>query len=812
MFRNYFKIALRQLKKHKMYSAIKIGGFSLGIAACLLIALYIRDEMSYDRSYPDPNRIFRVTLEYNNLGTTETGADWPAPMSGALREDFPEVENAGRLMPHELFYGAGSNELRRSDKMQDNYEDRFSFADQNILDILQPRMIYGDRKTALSAPNSMVITRRMAEKYFPGENPVGKTMILNEDKTKPYTVSGVMEDFPTNSHIQYDFLLTLTGHEFWPGEQLYWGASNYYTYIRVKPGSNIAALRDKLKLIITKYYMPMLRQAGDKTADSLEKNAKILLQPISDVHLKSYNIDDELHNGDIRFVRLFGAIACFILILACINFINLSTARSANRAREVGLRKVIGSYRIHLVKQFLTESTLFSLLSFFLGILLAWLLIPYFNFVAEKSLSIPWTSWWLLPILILAALVVGIIAGLYPSFYLSAFKPIEVIKGQLSRGSRNSRLRNVLVVFQFAISIMLIVGTIIIYGQMKFILHRKLGYDKDQVMLIQGANTLGKGSPAFKQELTTLSQVKSVSVCDFLPVSGTKRDGETFWKEGRTKEDIGISGQLWPVDHDYIRTMGMQILRGRDFSREMASDSDAIIINQAMAEKLALNGDSAIGKRITIGRSIYHIIGLMQDFNFESMRQGVNPLSLILGGSGSTIVSVKINTPDMASAIARVTSVWKRFSPNQPIRYVFMDERFASMYADIQRVGRLFGGFSILAIVIACLGLFALSAFMAEQRMKEISVRRVLGATVSQMVGLLSRNFLLLVGIAFLIASPLAWWVMHKWLQDFAYQIPITPWMFLGAGSLILVIALLTVSFQSVKAALTNPSRGLRSE
>ena len=810
MFRNYFTIALRQLRKQKMYSVIKIGGFALGIAACLLIALYIRDELSYDKSYPDASRIYRVIVKFDNNGKMEMGADWPPPLARALREDFPEVESSGRLMPHELFYGAGSNEIRRTDKIENNYENKFTYFDQSLLDILKIPMVYGERHQALAEPNTMVISRRKADKYFPGENPVGKLMILNDDKNKVYKITGVMENFPTTSHLQYDFLMTLSNYELWTGEQTGWGSSNYMTYVSLKPGASAAQLQSKLKLIITKYYIPTMKAAGDKLADGLENKAWLLLQPVADIHLKSYNIEDGLEKGDIRFVWLFGAVAIFILILACINFINLSTAKSANRAKEVGLRKVVGSLRGSLVWQFLTESLLFSFLSFALAILLAVVLLPYFNVLSAKSLAIPWSAPWLIPVLVASAAGIGILAGLYPSFYLSSFRPIEVLKGQVSRGIKNSMLRNGLVVFQFTTSIILIISTLVIYRQTHFILNKKPGFDKDQVLLIEGANTLDKKTNAFKEEMLRIPQIKSVSVCDYLPISGSKRDEETYYREGRTKIDIGVSAQRWLVDYDYLNTMGMRIVAGRGFSSDMASDSSAIIINQAMAKKMGLK--NPLGQRITNGWQPMQVIGVVADFNFETMKQDIGPLSMVLNKYNSSIISVKMKGSDAKNTIAAISAVWKNFAPSQPIRYSFLDESYAQMYSDVQRMGQIFTSFAVLAIIIACLGLFALSAFMAEQRNKEISIRKVLGASVSGITAMLSTYFIRLVFLSILIATPISWWAMNKWLQDFAYRLPISGWLFVFAGLLAIGIALVTVSFQAIKAAVANPVTSLRSE
>jgi putative ABC transport system permease protein len=813
VLRNYLKIAIRQLRKQKMYAAIKIGGFALGIAACLLIGLYIRDELSFDKSYPDADRIYRVVGYYNIDGKTEKGTDWPAPMGKTLKSDFPEVEISGRLMPNSLFEKAGSNEVRRTDQVQNTYEQGFTYADQEMLDVLQLPMVYGKRELALKEPLTMVISKRKADKYFPGKNPVGQVMYLNNDKTKPYRIGGVMQDIPETSHLRkFDFLLTLKGIEFYNGEQNNWNASNYPDYIKLRPGTNIAQFEKKITHdIIKKYYLPEMIKGGMKDAEKEAAKFSLHLQNVSDINLYSYDIYDDTPHGDVRFIWLFGAVAGFILVIACINFVNLSTAKSANRAKEVGLRKAVGSYRSSLINQFLAESTVYSVLSFVIGIILAWILLPYFNILASKSLSMPWNEWWLMPCLIAAAFIVGVVAGLYPAFYLSGFNPAQVLKGSISTGSKNSILRNSLVVFQFSASIILIICTLVIYNQTQFILHQKVGFDKDQVVVIQGTNTLGdKNVKSFKNELLKLSSVKNVSISDYLPVSGTKRNGNTFFKEGRTKLDPGVGGQYWQIDDTYLKTMGMKLVEGRNFSYTMAADTQgSVIINQTLAKKLNLK--TPIGARITNGYGKYTVVGVVEDFNYESMRDHIEPIVLNFGLSTS-IVSVKVGGTDMKNTLANITATWRKYSPDQPIRYTFLDEQFANMYADVQRTGSIFTSFAVLAVIIACLGLFALSAFMAEQRSKEIGIRKVLGATVTNITGLLSIDFVKLVLIAIVIASPIAWYGMNKWLQDFAYKAPISWWIFALAGFTAIVIALFTVSFQSVKAALMNPVKSLKSE
>lgn len=808
MFKNYLTIALRQLGKHKFYSAIKIGGFALGIATCLLITLYMRHELSYDKSYPDAARIYRVIANYDDNGKVIQGTAFAAPFAKALKATFPQIELSGRLMPFPLFWGAGSNEVMPEGKTDNTFEEGFSYADQSLLDMLHLPMVYGDQAHALAEPYTMILSRRKAEKYFPHQNPVGKLFYLNNDKKFPWKVGGVMEDMPTTTHLQYDFFLSLTGHKLWDGEQELWWNQNYDTYVKLQPGMDSHQMETKFITMLRSVLLPLYTEKGVKDAQKQVNSISVKLQPVSEIHLNA-EIGDAHTHGDIRFVRLFGAVAVFILLLACINFINLSTARSAGRAREVGLRKVIGSRRVALVRQFLLESLVLSFFSFLLAIALAWLLLPLFNKMAGTTLHFPWAEWWLFPTMIGAAVVVGVLAGLYPSIYLSGFKPVDVLKGQVSMGARGGRLRSALVVFQFTTSIILIIATFVIRGQMDFLLNRKLGFDKDQVIQVQGVSSLDKQIRTFRNELMTVKGVKSASLSDFLPVAGSKRNMGTVYNEGKDKEETGVGAQFWNVDQNYLPTMGIQLVAGRNFSKDLLSDSLSIIVNEAMVKKLGLK--EPLGKRFGHGQWQHRIIGVMKDFNFETMKQEIGPLCFVIGGWANTI-SVKVNAADMGATLGRIGALWKSYSPHQEFRYVFMDESFARMYADVQRTGLLFTSFAVLAVIIACLGLFALSAFMAEQRSREIGIRKVLGATVGQMASLLSVNFVKLVIIAFVIATPIAWWGMHKWLQDFVYRIDISGWVFLLSGGLVVTIALLTISFQAMRAATANPAKSLRSE
>ncbi|MBS1662766.1 MAG: ABC transporter permease [Bacteroidetes bacterium] len=812
MFRNYLKIALRQLRKQKFYSAIKIGGFALGIATCLLITLYIRSELSYDKDYPEGDRLFRITGEFKNEdGSFNRGAAWQAPFAQALKNDYPQIEQVARIMPYKLFWGAGNNQFRRLDRTQDVYEEGFTWADSTLPVMFGFKMVYGNAEEALARPFTLIMSRRKAEKFYPGQDPVGKQVVINDEADKPWTIGGVMEDPSPYSHLDYDFYLSMTGHKLWDGEQESWNASNYDTYIKVRPGTNRAQLEDNIQGIVKKFWYPVMVANGNKMADVLLKNLRYQVQPVADIHLGS-EINDSHPHGDRKYIWLFGAIAAFILILACINFINLSTARSANRAKEVGLRKVVGSRRTGLVQQFLTESLVLSMFSFLLAIGLAWALLPLFNKLAGTSIRFPWGEWWLVPIVLGSMLLVGLVSGLYPSFYLSAFRPVEVLKGQVARGSRHSGLRSVLVVFQFTTSVILIIATMVVYSQMQMILNRKMGFDKDQVLLIQGTGTLDKQLPAFKADLEKLSGIKAVSITDFLPLSGGKRNMNTWWEPGHQKTDQGVAAQRWYGDVDYMKVLGVKMAEGRSFSPVMPTDSQAVVINQAMARKLGWK--NPIGRRIANGGlsdSGHIIIGVMEDFNFEKIKQDVGPLCLFLG-RWSSIVAVKMNTKDIKGMISGVGGVWKKFAPQQSLRYTFMDEEFQNMYKDVQRTGNITTALATLAIVIACLGLFALSAFMAEQRRKEMGIRKVLGASVAQVAGLLSRDFLKLVLIAFVIASPIAYLMMNKWLEDYVYRISIGAWMFAGAGAMVLLIALATICVQAIRAAITSPVGALKQE
>ncbi|HET8735517.1 MAG TPA: ABC transporter permease [Pricia sp.] len=805
MLKNHIKTAWRSIKKDRLFTAIKIGGFAVGIAACLLITLFIRDELSYDTQYANADRIYRVVLQAEIDGEIMKSTHFPLPFAETLEADFPEIEKAGKVFGSALASG-GKRAFRPAGQKQNVFEKGFLYGDQEVFEILEIPLEQGNSKEVLVRPGSIVISESKAAKYFPNGNALGKTLILDDNPSRPYTVTGVMRDFPSNAHLNFDFLLPIED------TNMSWTSQNYFTYVLLDGRSNTAELQKKMTSIIDNYVIPAQVQRGrDASFIDVLKKIEYRLQPIGDIHLKSdLAMADGLEHGDIRFVWLFAAIAGFILLLAGINFINLSTAKSANRAKEVGLRKTVGAFKSNLVTQFLTESVLFSCISFVLGTLLAWGLLPLFNSIAAKTISIPWATWWFVPILFVSAVVIGIVAGLYPAFYLSAFRPVNVLKGSVSTGGKGGRLRSGLVVFQFSTSIILIIGTLIINKQMNFILKKELGYDKEQVVILEGVNVLGSKAESFKEQLLQLPQIRQVSQSDYLPVEGSKRNQTTFKKVGRGSEDGGVLSQTWRVDYDYIKTLGMQIGEGRDFSREFASDSvNSVIINRKMANDLGL--EKPLGKQIDNNYQHWTIIGVVEDFHFQSLKEGITPLALTLGNDLGTL-AIKIGSGNIDESLAAITALWDQNVPDQALSYVFLDQRFAQMHADVQRTGKIFNSFTLFAIFVACLGLFALSAFMAEQRRKEISIRRVLGASFRDIYKILSIKFLKLVGIAILIAIPIGWYMMSRWLEDFAYRISIGWEMFVAAGLIALVIAIATISYQSVGAALIQPLKSLRTE
>ncbi len=809
MIRNYFKIAIRNLWKNKGYSAINIFGLAVGLATCLVISLYVLDELSYDRFYANADRIYRINSDIRmggaNLRLTQT-SDMMGPL---LKKDYPQVEEYTRI------YNNNGGKLIKKDN-QFITEQKVAHADSTFFNVFSLPAIEGDTKTALNEPNTVVINESVAKKYFNDIHVLGKTLeVKNGNSITPYKITAVIKDIPHNSHINFEFLFSMKNVEY------QWGAltsHNFHTYLRLKEGTDYKAFQKNFETYIDKYVlaeakqymninsMEEFRKAGNKIEYSLI--------PLTKIHLYSDYTYEITPPGNIQYIYIFGAVALFILFIACINFINLSTARSANRAKEVGIRKVLGTERKTLIAQFLVESIVTVIISLIIALIIAWLALPLFNDITEKNIGFnDLGQLHIIPFLLAIPFVVGCLAGSYPALFLSAFNPITVLKGNSNTKFKKSSLRNVLVVFQFATSIVLIIGTIIVYNQLHYIQNKKLGYSKEQVLVINGTDALNDNINSFKQDVLGFSGVKSGTISSYLPVSSSGRNDNSFSKDAVMDVKNAIDMQSWTVDYDYIPTMGMEIIKGRNFSKDYA-DSNSILINETTAKFLGY--ENPLGQKIyTFGDSrskiALTIIGVIRNFNFESLRQEVGPLCMKLGPS-TAFTSFKIDAANTKTLIAQIENKWKAMAPSMPFSYRFLDDSFNQMYKNEQRIGKVAISFAVLAILIACLGLFGLATYMAEQRTKEIGIRKVLGASVSNIVNMLSKDFIKLVLLASVLAFPLAWWAMQQWLQDFAYRISIGWWVFAAAGVTALLIAIITVSFQAIKAALANPVKSLRTE
>jgi putative ABC transport system permease protein len=630
---------------------------------------------------------------------------------------------------------------------------------------------------------------------------------------------------PVNGHFHFDIIISMAGLD--ESKNTNWLSNNFHTYVLLRESADAKAFEAKLHNVIKTYVGPQAVEVlgGDFTVNKLFEGGnkyQYWLTPIRDVHLHSDLQIEIEHNGDITYVYLFTAIAFFILLIACINFMNLSTARSSSRAKEVGIRKVLGSLRSHLVRQFLVESILLSLGAVVLALTVSILLLPSFNLLASKRLELPLDNVGFYVILFSLGVLLGVIAGIYPSFFLSAFRPIEVLKGKLSLGMKSGSIRSGLVVFQFSISIFLIIGTLVIYRQLDYIQHKKIGFNKDQVIVIQNAYSLNNQLQSFKDELLKDSKIINGTISGFLPVSGFNRNDNSHWPEGKQPTAENLVGiQNWDVDYDYVKTFAMKIVQGRDFSPDFPSDSSAIILNQAAVK--AFGFSDPIGKRITTfmmtdDNSIdknatitFTIVGVVEDFHFESLRQNITPLYLHLGTNRGNI-SFRFEARNTQDVIKTIEQTWKRMAPGQPFEYTFLNDEFGRMYSSEQRLGTIFALFSSLAIVIACLGVFALSAFTTEQRTKEIGIRKVLGASVGSIVMLLSKEFGRLIVISIVLATPVAWYAADWWLKNYIYKVDVGILVYVLAGSSALVIAWLTMGYHSIKAASSNPVNSLHSE
>ena len=811
MLKNYLKIAWRNLLKNKTFSIINIAGLAIGLACFLLIALYVADELSYDRYNINADRIYRVNTDLRFGGSDMKLAVCSDPMAATLKRDYPQVEDAARI-----YASSGSKLIKKGTVFIE--EQRVANADSTLFNIFTLPAIEGDTQHALSEPNSVVITESMANKYFGSTHVTGKIIETSEQKNNLYKITAVIKDIPHNSHFNFDFLFSMHNLNYDFGHYL---NHNFQTYVLLKKGTDYKAFDKNFVQVVEKYVLPQAKQfmqissmeAFRKSGNNLEYH----LMPVTDIHLKSGRFPELDVNGSMQYVYIFSAVALFILLIACINFMNLSTARSASRSKEVGIRKVLGTNKKSLVWQFLTESTMMVFIALTIALFIASLIMPFFNDVSSKSLTIATLfSYKTLPFLLLLPFVVGALAGSYPAFFLSSFQPIAVLKGKVNAGFKKSSLRSGLVIFQFAISIVLIIGVTIIYNQLNYIQTKKLGFNKDQVLILNGTGALDKNAEVFKNEVAKMNGIKSASFGGYLPVNGSSRSDDTYSTGAVLNDKNAFSMQSWSVDYDYINTLGMELSKGRNFSREFKTDSSAVIINETAAKMLGYN--NPIGKKIyTFTNDIppqsiaYTVIGVVKDFHFESLRQTIGPLCMRMANNSWATV-FKVSTTDIKGLLKNIETKWKTMAPGMPFNYQFLDESFDNMYRAEQRIGKIALAFAILTILIACLGLFGLATYMAEQRTKEIGVRKVLGASVSNLISMLSKDFLKLVLVAALLAFPIAWYAMHKWLQDFAFKVNISWWVFILAGVISVSIAILAVSSQAIKAALNNPVKSLRTE
>ncbi|MEO6135052.1 MAG: ABC transporter permease [Ginsengibacter sp.] len=810
MFKNYFKTAFRNLVKSKGFTTINIIGLAAGLATCLLIILYVTDEMSYDKFNQKVEQIYRVDADVQFGGHHFVLASTPDPLGPALKREFPQVKQYVRLRDH------GGLMIKKGD--QNIPEDKVLLADSTLFDVFTLPMISGDSRTALVNPNSVVITESMAKKYFPGignNDIVGKTLTV--DDTSLYKITGLIKDVPEASHFHYDFFVSIYG-QLAPYETDQWTSNNFNTYIVLDKNADPKKLIARLDPFVMKNVAPEFKSMN-LTEEEFKKQGNYLhydLMPLSRIHLYSQK-DGELEaNGNIQYVTIFSLIALFILLIACVNFMNLSTARSAGRAKEVGVRKVLGSLRKHLISQFLIESLLISFVAMILALVIAGLLLPSFNLLSGKNFSLnAFLSPWLLPSLLLLVIIVGLLAGMYPAFYLSSFKPVAVLKGKLAGGLKTSWLRSGLVIFQFAISIFLIIGTLVIYTQLNYIRNKDIGYKRDQVLVIKHTYVLGNSEKVFKEELLKLSGVQQVTMTGYLPTAGWRSDSPLFPKPTLDTKDA-VSTQIWRIDEDYIPTLQMKMAQGRNFSKDFSTDSSGIIINEAFAKLIGYK--DALNKPLYYnvdfpqkGAIKYNIIGVVKNFNFNSLHENVTPLVFLFSPQTGSM-AIRIKTDHADQLISSIENTFKKLAPGMPFSYSFMDADFNKTYKAEQKMGGLSITFSALAILIACLGLFGLITFAASQRTKEIGIRKVLGASVSNVTSMLSKDFLKLVFIAALVSFPLAWWAMSQWLQGFAYRVQLNWWIFAIAGLAAILIAMITISFQAIKAAIANPVEALRAE
>lgn len=812
MLRTYLNVAFRSLAKNKFFSILNITGLAVGMACVLLIYLYISDEMSFDKHVPHHDRVYRVHVKGRFGGSDMNIAVSNASFAPTIVNDYPEIESFFR------FRSKGAQIIKYGEHSLK--ENEAIFADSNYFEFWGAKLIQGDPQTALKNPQSMVITKALAEKIFGNEDPMDKYVKIAG--LYEYKITGIMEEMPENTHFTFQVLMSMTSLE--EAKDPLWLNMNFVTYIRLMPGTRFGDLEAKFPEMVVKYIGPEIQHFMGISIEEFEKSGNKVgyyLAPLADLHLRNTAESTEYSkDGDIKYIYIFGIIGAFILVIACINFMNLATAKSANRAREVGIRKVIGAQRKQLIGQFISESMLISLLSLLTALIMVVFSFPVFNRIAGKNLSPEiLTEPHLIALMLGIVIIVGLLAGSYPAFFLSAFQPVKVLKGRLAQGAKGGKLRSSLVVFQFVISIFLIIGTLTVYQQLQFIQNKKLGFDKDQILILENAYMLRNSMEAFRNEVIKNAEFKDGSISSFTPTPSTSDWVSAFWL-GKNPDNKNTSTcNLFSVDEHYVPTYGLTIKEGRNFSKDFATDTAAILVNETLVRHFGIQ--EPLGQIISSIHNIdengntsyihYKVIGVVEDFHFQNLKAKIRPV-VIRNGATDARISFRVNTSDYAEAISTLKSKWDEFAPGQPFEYKFADQELMTQYEQEQKINQLFGIFTGFAILIACLGLFGLASYTTEQRTKEIGIRKVLGASVQKIIILLSREFLILVVISFAISAPLAWYFMSSWLQDFEYRTELSVWIFLASGLGAFLIAWLTMSYQSIRSAVENPVKSLRTE
>ena len=810
MLKNYIKIAFRNLRRNKAFTFINIFGLAVGLASCMLIMLYIFDESSYDKFHKDGDKLFRIA-SVNNKG--ETWAAAAAPLAFTLKSNLPEIDQATRLMTFPDIAKMLIKYESSSGKKQ-FFESNGYYVDSTFFQIFTYNFIYGSGSTALDEPNTIVISNELSQKFFGAANPVGKSLVVNTPFGEfNYAVKAVFDNSKYKSHIPANYFLSMRNNDMWnwvKQQTTLVGNSIFFTYVKLKEGFDSKIFEKKMQIFFN-------QQAG-ADMKAMGFTNKLFLQPVSQIYLHSAIGNEIAENGNITYLYILGCIAVFILIIACINFMNLSTAQSEKRAKEVGVRKVLGAEKRSLICQFLAESFTMCIMGLLVALLLVQIFLPYFNQLTQKNIH-----FFNDPDLILSiaglTLLTGLCAGLYPAFYLSAFKPVSILKGKIINSFSATALRKGLVIFQFTISICLVFAAIVIWQQLNYLENQQLGFNKKQKLVLPlQAGYLNSESNynSLKNEFLKYPEIKSVSSGSAYPGVINLND-MLFFGEGKPKQD-NVDIHLSAVENDYIETLGFQLLSGRTFSKDFTTDSLGIILNEVAVKQLGYDVANAAGKKIKFDVNNFtgemQIVGVVKNFNFESLHNPIQPCGFTTGMFANKYgyLIASLNTNDYSGILKKIRGTWATLIPNVPFTYSFLDQDFQRNYEREQRTSAIVACFTIIAILIASMGLFGLSAFSAEQRTKEIGIRKVLGASVRQVTMLLSKDFLGLVSIAVLIALPLAWWAMNQWLQDFAFKTTISWWMFAAAGLLAIFIALLTVSFQAIKSAIANPVKSLRSE